>query len=101
MAATVLNLSRVGLQLGCDGSTAAGIVPHAQRPYPDHAIVIDVSLTLPFAARRPVGISMRCRVVYCQPASEGSLAIGVEFVDFEGDGYQFLEGFIVECMRHA
>ena len=98
---TVLNLSRVGLQLGCDANTAASIVPPGHRSYPEQAISIEVGLTLPFTSRRPVRVVMKSRAVYCQASGEGNQLIGVEFVDFDADGYQLLEGFIVECMRHA
>jgi hypothetical protein len=100
ITATALNISRTGLQLGCDSQTAERIVKEARQMGEGQPPETFVRLHLPFSETTPELMESRSQIVWSRKVPESGFRIGLRFVVFTGDGEAAVGRFIEESMRY-
>ena len=95
------NISRSGLQVRCPREAARDLVKECRRAAPSAADGhLGVRLGLEGTAGTSKRLTARARIVYARPGPEDHYLIGLEFAGFEGDGYESLQAYIMECLRY-
>jgi hypothetical protein len=95
------DISRGGLQVRCSRETGLALVRECGRTAPNVADrYLGVRLGLDAAAGAPKRLAAQARIVYARPGPDAYHIVGLEFVTFEGDSYEQLQQYIVECLRY-
>lgn len=92
------DVSRVGLQLVCDASTAAQIFPDGFEVAAGE-LELDLRVALPASSGGSI-VNVRCLVVHTFQPAENEIRAGVKFLSFEGDSEQRLEQYVLSVMQY-
>lgn len=92
--AQTVNISRAGLQLSSDRVTRDVVFPNGQPTSPSERLEVNLRVRLNFDKESPIWISVRCLGVMFRRKGEDEYHLGMQFVEFEDDGYRVLERFI-------
>lgn len=98
-----LNVSRVGLQLGCDSKTAEELLPKEADGRPTAPNRLHVRFTLKASDSAFYPVEAHCNVVYVKQMPDGDYRMGLylKYGDFVGEGRENLEAFIIESLRYT
>ena len=96
LPAVVLNISRAGMQVGCDWATMIRIVPQTHRVAAAEDLELPVRVTLSFQAEPQATLHALCRVVSARRVSQDQYHVGLQYVSIEADGDAILERYIAE-----
>ena len=97
------NISRGGMGIACDGSTARTMVTEGSTVSPDAGAIIHVRWELPDMAsstnaRPRWTLHARAKLAWSRPAGTNGHRIGLQYTELDGDVEQGLSAFIESAM---
>lgn len=99
------NISRGGMQIGCDRIVVHIVFPQFEDAHsaPAQGATqsddFGVHLTLPASEPTPGVIEGRCQPVFAQQIAEGRYRIGCKFTSLAPEANELLEDYIDECLE--
>lgn len=93
-AATLLNLSRTGAQIGCDTTLARRMCRPTSPPEPFRPVELTLCVDLPICAEGTTRIEVTARVVVPRRVSAAEYRIGLRFIGIEPESDRVLERFL-------
>lgn len=94
----VANLSRAGMMIECDTETAKTLIPGTRTPAPGYWIDVISEFSVPVVANQPVSIRADSHIVYLRRMSRDRFQIGIQFMEFDGNGYHYVDQFVSSLM---
>lgn len=88
------NLSRAGLMLVCTPEQVSQILPNDSPIAPRQAVRLHARFSLPVISLQSVSVSVDCDVIYVRRVSRDCFQVGMEFVEFEGSGRDYVDQYI-------
>jgi len=96
----VYDISPAGMQLRCNGATAAIVHPPDKPLGVDDLPRIDLGITLPVTGKTEA-LSVKCKLCFVRTMPDDTIGMGVFFERFEGDLGEEFHQFIQECLEPA
>ena len=93
-----LNLSRAGLMMCCDKRTVQQLIPGMRPPAPGNWIEIKTRFIVPLSARHKETISTDGNIVHMRRLSRDEFQIGVQFCEFEGNGFDYIDKHVSKLL---
>ena len=90
----VCNLSRAGLQIGCDRWTATRMVPATFSAVPADPVQIEIQFQIPATDEAAFDIKTLCKVVGATRLSQNVYRVSVQYVDLDDNVFRKLDRFI-------
>lgn len=88
------NLSRAGMMLLCDQETAKKLVPSQTTPAPGACIPVAARFAVPVVAAQTVAVAAAGHIVHLRRVARDQFQLGVQFTDFENNGYDYVDQFV-------
>lgn len=95
-AGVICNVSRAGLQIGCDRWTATHIVPGTFQAVPGDPLEIDIQFQLPVPGEPPCDVRTRCKVVGATRLAQNVYRVSVQYLDLDDRICEKLDKFVNE-----
>lgn len=96
----IQDISRGGMRLQCDRETAALFHPDGGRITPENAPKIELRIDFPIAEKIE-SVSVSCRICYVRGNVAGTIDLGIEFVEFEGQSFELFQQYVQESLLPA
>ena len=94
----VSNISRTGLMINCDQNEVRTLIPAQRAPAPGAWIEVKASFAVPVVAGQPVSIVAHGHIVHMRRISRNEFQIGVQFAEFEGNGFQYVDNYVSKLL---
>ena len=90
----ISNLSRAGIMLECSPSTLTRILPNHSPVSPRQAVRMRTRFSVPVISVQDVQVNVACDVIYVRRLSQKAFNIGMQFVEFDGSGEEYVNQYI-------
>lgn len=94
VSTTLSNLSRAGFMVECSPALMTRILPNHSPIAPRQAVRMKAKFDLPILPVQSVRITADCDVIYARRLSRQVFQIGMQFVDLEGNGQDYVNQFV-------
>ncbi|MDX1799419.1 MAG: PilZ domain-containing protein [Marinobacter sp.] len=88
------NLSRAGMMIACTGEIVNQLAPGKRSPAAGEGIPVSTRFSLPVIAAQSVAVKARCQIVNIRRIARDTFHVGIQFCDFEGNGYQYVDQYV-------
>lgn len=92
----LLDISRAGLQIDCDGPTTQCIFPEGYILPAGKSGTVQVRCTLAFSDQSGGSVEAVCRLIFSRRVAQDRYCIGLQFEQFTDDSYGNIERYIDE-----
>lgn len=92
----LIDISRAGLQISCDGPTAHRIFPEGYMLSAGKFGKVQVRCSLGPGDQSAGNVDAACRLVFSRRVAQDKYCIGLQFEEFAGDSYSAIEQYIEE-----
>lgn len=97
----VSNLSRSGVMIACDQETAKQLVPSMLTPSPGNWVEVKTRFTVPVLPTQPVTVLADANIVHMRRIAKDEFQVGIQFSDFEGNGFDYIDRYVAKLMADA
>jgi len=98
LAATVINLSRLGLLVAFDQGIAYRLLPGGH--IPSRATpTLSITFELEDSTGNRIEIDTRCRIIELRRFSQDEFHLGVQFIGFGDRGFELLNQFVIDSSQ--
>ena len=97
----VSNISRTGIMIVCGQDEVKELIPGQQTPAPGNWIEVKATFTVPVVAQQPVSIIASGHIVHMRRISRDEFQIGIQFAEFEGNGYEYVDGYVSKLLADS
>ncbi|HET8849143.1 MAG TPA: PilZ domain-containing protein [Marinobacter sp.] len=97
----VSNMSRTGVMVACDKTTASKLVPGMRPPAPGKWISVKARFAVPVLPTQPVIILADGNIVHIRRIARDEFQIGIQFSEFEGNGFDYVDRYVSTLLADA
>lgn len=90
----ITNLSMSGLQLECDHSLMAALMPNIKRPTPHEPVELTIHFDVPTSRKDKETIDLQCKIIYSRRLAQDKYVLGCAFGEFENQCDEVLHDYL-------
>ena len=98
---TASNLSRTGMTVCCDQQAVKQLIPNLHPPAPGNWIDVKARFSVPALPDESVTVHTDSHIVHMRRLSRNEFQIGIQFCEFQGNGYDYLDKYVARLLSEG